>query len=519
MRDVTERLRSEAAAHEMSDRFKQVVETIREAFWLTDVAKQTILYISPAYETIWGRSIASLMSSPESWLEAIHPDDRVRVRAAAMREQVNGTYDEEYRIVRPDGTERWIHDVAYPVREADGSVVRVVGVAEDVTERRKLEESLRQAQKMESIGQLAGGVAHDFNNALTVILGCVQLMEHERDVPERWRELLGEIHLAGERAASLTRQLLAFSRQELLSPKLLNLNASVIDTRRMLERLLGEDIRIVTRLDPSLPSVKVDPGHVVQLLMNLSVNARDAMPHGGTLEFTTRVVLHDAEYVRRHPHSTAGPFVELSVADTGTGIAPQVLAHLFEPFFTTKEVGRGTGLGLAVVHGIVTQNGGTIDVESREGVGTTFRIAFPAVQTRPADTESAPPLAHPSRHERILLVEDDDGVRRLALRALQSANYEVLSAADGVEALELLAKHGGTIDALVSDVVMPNMSGSDLAHGVKSICPSARILLTSGYTNDALSRNGVDQHELHFLQKPYSVASLLRAVRELFDGP
>jgi two-component system, cell cycle sensor histidine kinase and response regulator CckA len=276
-------------------------------------------------------------------------------------------------------------------------------------------------------------------------------------------------------------------------------------------------VLIVAHLDRGIPNVKVDPGHVVQLLMNLAVNARDAMPQGGTLTVETSTVPHDAGYVRRHPDTPEGPFVELRVTDIGTGIAADVLPHIFEPFFTTKASGRGTGLGLSVVHGIVTQNGGTIDVESHVGVGTTFRIAFPAVFEGTSPGERGHPAGASRGGERILLVEDDESVRRVAARALRKANYDVLLANDGIEALQLIADDTLGISAIITDVVMPRMGGSDLAEGVRAIRPEARILFTSGYTSDALSRNGFVESGVSFLQKPYAVEELLVATRRLLD--
>lgn len=517
VRDVGVRLRSEAALRESESRFRQLAESIREVFWLTDVSKGKILYLSPAYESIWGRTVASVFESPASWIEAIHPDDRDRVEQSARERQAAGTYDEEYRIVRPDGSLRWIHDQAYPVRDESGAVTRVAGVAEDVTERRTLEDSLRQTQKMESIGQLAGGVAHDFNNSLTVIMGCARLLETEHAHNADSSALLLEIQSAAERASSLTKQLLAFSRQEVLAPRILDLNAAIGDTQKMLDRLLGEDVMIIPRLDRTIPNIKVDPGHIVQVLMNLAVNARDAMPQGGTLEIATSLVAHDADYARRHPGTAHGEFVQLRVTDVGTGMSPEIVSRIFEPFFTTKAIGRGTGLGLSVVHGIVAQNGGTIDVESREGVGTTFRIAFPAVFEPVSGSERTAPRKGSRGSERILLVEDDESVRRIAARALRGANYQVLLAGDGVEALQLLADDPAGIDAIITDVVMPRMGGSELAEGVRAIFPNARILFTSGYTNDALSRSGIVEADVSFLQKPYAVDDLLDATRRLLD--
>jgi PAS domain S-box-containing protein len=515
LRDITERLQAEEALRASEARFRQLAENIREVFWLTDPLKGEMLYISPAYEAIWGRTCRSLYESPQNWLEAIHPEDRERILHAAMTKQVSGTYDEEYRVVRPDGSIRWIHDQAFPVRDDRGQVIRVAGVAEDVTGRLQLETQLRQRQRMESIGQLAGGVAHDFNNLLTVITSSAELLAAEIDGGPA-RDLVRDINEASARAAALTRQLLSFSRQEVVEPKVTDLATVVTDTAQMLRRLIGEDV-VLTTLDAGTCRVRIDAGQWSQVLINLALNARDAMPQGGHLTVETRSVDLDAAYQRAHPAVTAGRFAMLRVSDTGEGMSAHVRSRIFEPFFTTREQGQGTGLGLAVVYGIVQQSGGHIDVESEPGAGTTFRIYLPALHEAVSPAPVGAPGAGPRGHETILLVEDEVAVRKVATRALRATGYTVLEAGDGEEALRTLERHAGAVNLLMTDVVMPRMDGKQLTEAVRARYPQIRVLYTSGYTNDAVVRRGVLQAEVAFLQKPYAPGVLRKRIREVLD--
>jgi two-component system cell cycle sensor histidine kinase/response regulator CckA len=516
--DITASLGAQEALRESETRFRQLAENIHEVFWLTDLAKGRMIYISPGYEQIWGRSCQALYDEPRDWLAAIHPDDRDRVLQAALTKQVNGTYDEEYRIVRPDGSIRWIRDQAFPVRDEHGTVTRVAGVAEDITERRQLEAQVRQTQKMESVGLLAGGVAHDFNNWLTVISGSAELLLETAGVVPECGELLREIQHASERATALTRQLLAFSRREVLEPRVMDLNAIILDTEKMLRRLLGEDVLLETSLAPGLSRVKVDPGHWTQVLMNLAVNARDAMPTGGRLTMETREQTLDESFTRSRPSLQPGRYVVLAISDTGCGMPPEVRARIFEPFFTTKGMGKGTGLGLAVVHGIVAQSGGHIEVYSEVGVGTTFRIYLAVAAELAAG--SAPSAAAPQVRgtEIVLVVEDEESIRRVAYRGLRANGYTVLQAGDGEEALAVLERHGGTVDLLLTDVVMPRMNGRALAEAMRAHHPGLKVLYTSGYTDDAVVRHGILQADVAFLPKPYTPLSLLRKIRQVLDG-
>jgi PAS domain S-box-containing protein len=509
---LVERNRTEAALRASEERIREITDTISEVFWLSNPEKSHLEYVSRAYETIWGRTRERIYESPLDWVEAVHPDDRGRVVDAAMSKQLDGSYDEEYRIVRPDGTIRWIRDRAFPVRDAEGAVIRIAGIAEDITDRRQLEAQLTQAQKMESIGQLAGGVAHDFNNFLTVIIGSAQLLEASVAADPGAMQLVEEIQAAGVRATSLTRQLLAFSRKDLAEPRVLEFNGVIADTQKMLRRLLGEDVLLTSTLDPKTGCARIDPGQWVQVLMNLAVNARDAMPAGGRLTIETRAVdLRDPA-----PGGLqAGRYAELTVTDTGTGIAPSVKAHVFEPFFTTKKANRGTGLGLAVVYGIVKQSGGHIQVESEARQGTTFRIWLPVVESQPLSMPHRV-HAHVGGTETILVVEDDPTVRRLAVRGLSGCGYHVIEAADGLQATQLL-QNNTAVDLMVTDVVMPGISGRELADAVRELRPDLKVLYTSGYTADDVVRRGVETAHVAFLAKPYEPQSLAAKVRGVLD--
>jgi PAS domain S-box-containing protein len=518
--DRTERLRAEQLLRASEERFRQVVENIREVFWLTEPDKNKVLYVSPAYERIWGRTCESLYQSPITWLEAVHSEERERVLEAVTTKQAQGNYNEVYRIVRPDGSLRWIHDRAFPLRDANAQIYRIAGIAEDITEQRNLELQLRQVQKMESIGQLAGGVAHDFNNMLTVIQGHASLLALESNLTETAKESVNGISLAAERAATLTRQLLTFSRRQAIQTRELNLNDIIESIIKMLRRMLGEDVALQFTAG-DIPPVLADVGMLEQVLMNLAVNARDAMSNGGTLHIQTGTEIISEAFAQQNPEASAGRFLCLEITDTGCGIPPENLSKIFEPFFTTKEVGKGTGLGLAIVYGIIRQHRGWITLRSKAGCGTTFKIYLPAINGR----VEAPRAVTAEKKvqggtETILVVEDEAAVCRLVNHVLESYGYRVLQANSAEAALKLWKEHQGKIDLLITDLVMPGgKNGRDLADTLRARNPNLRIIFTSGYSVEIVGQDFRSHDGINFLQKPYAPRTLAEYVRSCFERP
>ena len=420
-------------------------------------------------------------------------------------------------LIARDGAERPVDDSAAPIRDASGHISGAVLVFRDITERRRLEEHLRQARKMEAIGRLAGGIAHDFNNIMTVITGYSELLLTNGLHADDRHEFLRHIHDAGNRAAGLTQQILAFSRKQVLVPSVLSLNAVVRDMAGMVRRLIGEQVELVTETAPDLGQVKVDPTQVGQAILNLAVNARDAMPRGGRLVVATANAELDGQTARDHPDVRPGRYALLSVSDTGTGMPADVLAHVFEPFFTTKGVGKGTGLGLATVYGIVKQSGGHVEASSTVGAGTTFRVYLPLVE-EPTPAPPGPDAADALRGtETVLLVEDEEAVRRMTRMVLRRCGYTVLEAADGQEAVAASRGHRGPIHLLLTDLVMPRMGGRELAGAVAASRPGTRVLFMSGYTDDVLVHQGVESSAADFLHKPFTLDALARKVREVLD--
>ena len=511
-------LRAEIATRVSLDRertlLRALFDNLPDVIFTKDMAGR-FTTANPAARAEWSAATESEMLGktvfdrfPRAQAEALHTDDMAVVEGRALVSREIGSVDH-------DGNPRWYLQVKVPLRDSTGAITGMIGISRNITERRRLEEQLRQSQKMEAVGRLAGGIAHDFNNLLTIIFGYSDVLRTQTRDSDEIRESVEAINDAASRAAALTRQLLAFSRQSMLQPKVLDLNATIADTGRMLSRLIGEDIQFTLILDPSIAKVRVDPGQLDQVLMNLAVNARDAMPHGGTLSIATQRVELTAAVATRL-EGTPGPHVMVVVTDTGVGMSPDVMARIFEPFFTTKGVGNGTGLGLAMVFGIVRQSGGTIDVESEPGQGATFRIYLPTVAdgvTRAGDAE----LVSLRGSETLLLVEDDTGVRDLAVANLRAQGYSVLTAVDGRAAIDVVVAHAGPIHLLVTDVVMPRMSGPELATELQSAAPGLRVLFVSGYTDDDVVRQGVLQSEVAFLQKPYTPHILVAKVRAVLD--
>ncbi len=424
-------------------------------------------------------------------------------------------------IHRGENNEKLHVEIAcHPFTSKDGRSTQFVHISRDITKRKKLETQLNLAQKMEAVGRLAGGVAHDFNNILSAILGYCQLALQKLEPEDSLARDLAQIEKAGKRAATLTRQLLAFSRRQVLEPRVIDLNQVVLGMKDMLGRMIGEDIELKTFLDRELGMVKADPGQIEQVIANLAVNARDAMPGGGGLSIETANVFLDAAYTAQQQDCEPGPYAMLAVSDTGTGIDKDVLPQVFEPFFTTKETGKGTGLGLAIVYGIVKQSGGNIQVYSEKGQGTTFKIYLPRVEEE-ADSirpESSPVTGMPGGSETILLVEDDEVVRDLVYRILSDGGYRVLVAPDGEAAMALCREQGGSIDLLLSDMVLPKQSGHEIAGLMLDQYPGLKVLFMSGYTENLEMEYGALGQGTNFLAKPFSVMGLLAKVRQVLDG-
>jgi two-component system cell cycle sensor histidine kinase/response regulator CckA len=624
-------------------RFRQLAENIPEVFFVAEVDPFQIIYISPAYETVWGRSSASLYELSSSWLDSVVPEDLAATTAFLDRALAGEKTNQEYRIQRPDGAVRWLWARTFPVRgngvrleriagivlditerkavsdelreserrfrgmlanlhlvslmldreariaycndyfldltgwardevlgqdwfqlfvppekvelrgafaallrdepqtwhheneivtksggrrmirwnnsvlrSSVGEVVGTASIGEDITERKSLDQQLRQSQKMEAVGRLAGGVAHDFNNLLGVIVGYSEGTLRTLAPEHPGRPKIEQVLKATERAASVTRQLLTFSRKQVAVPRVLDLNGIVSEMEKMLRSLIGEDVELVTKGDRGLGRVKADTGEIEQVIMNLAVNARDAMPNGGRLTIETANQELDDEFAREHPGVVPGRYVRIVVSDDGAGIPEDIQPQIFEPFFTTKGVGKGTGLGLSTVYGIVNQSGGHIFFDSEPGRGTSFRIYLPRVDSA-ADLPHAPLTSIPHGTETILLVEDETVLRDVARETLEEFGYRVIEAANGNAALELAAGYVAHIDLVITDVIMPGLNGRETAARLATLRPGIRILFVSGYTDDAIVRHGILPSDVALLQKPFTGGTLARKVRAVLD--
>ncbi len=493
-----------------------IVETISDAVIVMNT-HGIVADWNPAAERIFGYSKAEMLGQPLQRVSAAE-DMAELERTLGEAFKRDGRWAGELPFVRKDGG-HGVADVIVSVqRDANGRASSIISVSRDVTERKRLEAQLQQAQKMEAVGRLAGGIAHDFNNMLTAVKGYSEFLLDDLDVSDVRRTDVQEIAKAADRAASLTRQLLAFSRKQVLQPRPVNLNDVVEGMEKMLRRLIGEDISIVARLETELRLVEADPSQVEQVIMNLAVNARDAMPTGGTLTIETRSAT--LERVEADWAIEPGPYALLVMSDTGIGMDAQTRAQIFEPFFTTKPVGQGTGLGLSTVYGIVKQSGGHVSVYSELGHGSTFKVYLPQVAASASDPMLGPAMSRlPRGSETIVLVDDDEGVRAVARRILQRAGYTVLSAPDGVEALRLIGENAGKVQLLVTDVVMPGLGGRDLVAHVRDTHPELRVLFVSGYTEEGVRRHGVLDTESAFLEKPFTAERLAHKVREILDTP
>jgi two-component system cell cycle sensor histidine kinase/response regulator CckA len=521
--DVTERKRAEEALRQSEQKYRDIFDFATVGIYQSNDDGSLITVNATLAEMLGYDSPEELMQSN---LDEIYADPEARQELISRYEPQGKGHRLEVRWKRKDGTPIWLEVDARAVENPESTTRYFEGFVHDITDRRKseeekrrLQEQLVQSQKMEAVGQLAGGIAHDFNNLLTAITGYSELLLGELPPEDLRRSHAEEIRKAGERAASLTQQLLAFSRRQVLEPKVLDVNTVVSDIERMLRRLIGEHIELKTRKEADLWKVRADPGQIEQAILNLVINARDAMPHGGTLAIETANANIDDSFARSHPPTQSGPYVLVTVSDTGVGITDEVKARLFEPFFTTKERGKGTGLGLSTTYGIVKQSGGYVWCDTEVGRGTTFQVLLPRVDEPVTQPEARPVQApiHPG-DETVLLVEDEPEVRSLVQRILKTQGYTVVTAANPDEALAVAREFKGTIQVMVTDIVMPGMSGLQLAERLLPTRPNMRVLFVSGYTHDAIGPQGILEPGTAFLQKPFTPNALARKVREVLDG-
>jgi two-component system cell cycle sensor histidine kinase/response regulator CckA len=503
---------------ERNELFHLITENAEDMIAVVDFDGNRI-YNSPAYYRVLGYTADELKNSGPH--EQIHPDDRANLAAAALEAQQQGVGRRvEYRMSHKDGSWRLLESTASVVPSKKGPGTKMVIVNRDITERRQLEEKFRQANKMEAIGRLSGGIAHDFNNLLGVIIGYAEILQEKLVECDPLRVSADEIVKAGNRAASLTRQLLAFSRQQVLQSEVLDLNEIVADIEKMLRRVIGEDIELGADLDPNLGPVKADRSQLEQLFLNLAVNARDAMPDGGKFLIETQSFEITEEYTRNYPYPVkTGSYARVTVKDTGMGMGADVQARIFEPFFTTKEKGKGTGLGLSTVYGVVKQSGGYIEVHSEIGKGAAFAIYLPTVQetisqVKPHQTPGPASV----KGETILLVEDEDSLRTLSRNLLELIGYTVIEARNGDEALGIAKNKIGNIHLLLTDMVMPGISGRELAKKLLSEMPQLKVVYMSGYAGQTIGENDIFGKNAYYLQKPFSRETLAQKVRDALES-
>jgi len=520
-RDISERLKAERTHLETEAKYKMFVEQVAAVSYIAEVGLHGKWhYVSPQVEAMLGYTQEEWLAGAEDWILHVFEEDHPVIETAEQNFMKARRFQAEYRIKRKDGRIIWVSDNAVFVPGSESHPL-MEGIIVDITERRLLENQLQQARRMEAVGRLAGGVAHDFNNLLTIIKGYVELALNRVTSHPELRGNIQQIADAADRAVTLVRQLLAFSRKQVLKPKVLDLNSIVLNMDKMVRRLMSETVEMTTKVEKHLAAVKADPGQIEQVILNLIVNARDAMPDGGRLWIETKNVELNASFASDQSLIKPGSYVMLSVMDTGVGISPDTLPHIFEPFYTTKESSRGTGLGLSTVYGIVKQSGGHIMVTSEVGKGTTFKVYLPRVEDSfqaPRKREWAETPGEKGK-ETILLVEDEPAVRGLAHMVLSEQGYTVIEAQNSEEAVRLAGKHGSEIHLLLTDVVMPGMSGHDLAKHLTALHANLRVLYMSGYTNNVIAENGTLEEGLSFLQKPFTPQVLTQRVREALSGP
>ncbi|MGH7255469.1 MAG: PAS domain S-box protein [Nitrospirales bacterium] len=513
--DLTEIRRAETALQASEARYKQIVETVREGIWLIDDANRTI-FVNPAMAAMLGYTVDEMQGKPV--FAFMENEGRAICERNIQRRQHGIEEDHEFKLQHRNGSDVWVMMRANPMYGEDGAYAGALALVSNLSDRKHLEAQLRSAQKRDALGRLAGEVAHDFNNMLTVMHGFALLSLSEAQTPLAVQRNLNEILVAAKRASALTNQLLAFSRQQTPRPRVLDPNAILTEMVGMLTRLLGDHIELSTQLSPLGRSLRIDPTHLEQIVMNLCVNARDAMTDGGTLTIATRSVFFGPDEVSHRPNMEPGYYIELSVKDTGHGMDAETAAHIFEPFFTTKPTGKGTGLGLATVYGIVKENGGSITVTSELGVGTRFDMYFPSTSEPPERTmhESGASSRGAQGSETVLVVDDDPGMRALTCALLQAAGYRVLEASLPWQAVELASDPSVALHLLLTDVIMPQVNGIELAQRLHALRPGLKILYMSGYTDEMLGDLLATEDPL--LQKPFFPQTLTDKVREVLDS-
>jgi two-component system cell cycle sensor histidine kinase/response regulator CckA len=529
-RDITERKQAEDALLESEERYRRLIGSVTDYIYKVTVkdGQPISTFHGPGCVAVTGYTSEEYEADPYTWYRMVYEEDRRAVLEQAASALIGErTQPLEHRIIHRNGSIRWIRNTPVIHKDEQGRVISCDGLISDITERKRaeqemkaLEEQLRQSQKMEAIGRLAGGVAHDFNNILTVIGGhCeISLLGLREEDPRR--ENIKEIKSVADRAANLTRQLLAFSRCQIMQVKVLDLNTILKDINKMLYRIIGEDIELIMDLSEGLGKVKTDPGQIEQVILNLAVNARDAMPNGGKLLIETANMELDEVYARSHVGVKPGHYVMFSISDTGVGMTPEVKERIFEPFFTTKEMGKGTGLGLSTVYGIVKQSGGNIWVYSEPNRGTTFKIYLPRTDEFVEESgEKAGDHKTPHGRETILLVEDEKAVRKLVIEFLNKQGYKVLEACHGDDGLFICKQHQGPIHLVLTDVVLPGINGQELAEHLLTLRPEMKVVYMSGYPIDAITYRSVSETKKVFLQKPFKLNALVRKVREALDSP
>jgi PAS domain S-box-containing protein len=517
--DVTEGRRAVAALRESEERFRLVVETIAEVFWVSDLKMGRVIYVSPSYERIWGRAGADLYRSSNQWADSLHPDDRARMVEVARRKQGTDGFDEIYRIVRPDGAVRWIRDRAFPVKDPDGRAARCVGIAEDITERRGLEEQLLHSQRIESIGTLASGVAHDLNNILTPLLMASNMLQEKLTDPADL-ELISLVETEARRGAVIVNQLLTFGRGAAGQRTPLQPRKLIQELVHMMRETFPRNISIVEEAATDLWVIEADSTQLHQVLLNLCLNARDAMPTGGTLTLRAENMDIDGLRSSQNPWAKGGPHVVLIVSDTGHGIPPDIIDRIFDPFFTTKDVGQGSGLGLSTVHGLVRSYDGFVTVKSQVGRGTTFRVSLPVVANRvPVAEVKAEVRDLPGQGELILVVDDEQSVLAVTRRVLEKKGYRVVAASEGEAALTALRMHANEVRLVITDMMMPGLDGAALVPLLRNLAPSVKIIGVSGLDQHYRAAQLAELGFSEILLKPYELTTLLDAVhRQLLAG-